>query len=57
MHLQLPCWNIILAVLGLFQSALKDRLLNLAAIQMNLPILVVPQPQPDVEHAAVPTTR
>lgn len=57
MHLQPPCWNIILVVLGLFQSALKDRLLNLAAIQMNLPVLVVPQPQPDVEHAAVPTTR
>lgn len=56
MHLQPPFWNIILAVLGLFQSTLEDYVLNLAVIQMDLPTVVAPQPEPAVEHAAIPTT-
>lgn len=56
MHLQPRYWNIILAVLGLFQSTLEDHLLNLAVIQMDLSTAAVPQPQPAVEHAAIPTT-
>lgn len=56
MNLQPPYWNITLAVLWLFQSTLEDCLLNLAVIQMDLPAAAVPQPQPAVEHAAIPTT-
>ena len=45
-----------LAVLGLFQSTLEDHLLNLPIIQMDLPTAAVPQPQPAVEHDAIPNT-
>lgn len=56
MDLQPPYWHVILAVLGLFQSALGDLLLNLAVIQMDLGTAAVPGPQPAVKHTAVPTT-
>lgn len=56
MDLQPPCRHIILAVLGLFHSALGDLLLNLAVIQMDLATAEVPGPQAAVEHTAVPTT-
>lgn len=56
MALQPSYWHVILAVLGLFQSALGDLLLNLAVIQMDLGTAVVPGPQTDAEHTAVPTT-
>lgn len=55
MDLQPPYWHVILAVLGLFQSALGDLLLNLAVIQMGLATAVVAGPQPAVKHTAVPT--
>lgn len=54
--LQPPYWHIILAVLGLFLSALGDLLLNLAVIQMDLATAAVSGPQPAVQHTAVPTT-
>lgn len=56
MQLQPPFWDIILAVLGLFQATLENHLLNLAIIQMDLPTATVPRPQPAVERAAIPTT-
>lgn len=56
MHLQPPYWDIILAVLGLFQSTLEDCLSDLAVTQMDLPSAAVPEPQPAVEHAAITTS-
>lgn len=55
MDLQPPYWRVILAVLGLFQAALGDLLLNVAVIPVDLGTAAVPGPQPAVEHTAAPT--